>query len=191
MEINIRKAVESDRADIAFVFADAFSHDWKVLSTDTAKVARALVKGHKIDKYIVAEINNRVVAFLAFTDNSIRAFEIPIKEFQKEFGFFKGYMVGMALKSDMEKEIPLNDNSVYIDVVGVCKEYQHKGIASALIDYVVNNYDYSAYLLSVTNINTNAIECYRKKGFQEYKRERVKFAKQKGFSEYIYLEYLK
>lgn len=189
--MDIRKADESDRTDIAFVFADAFSHDWKVLSTDTAKVARALAKGHKIDKYTVAEINNRVVAFLAFTDNSTRAFEIPIKEFQKEFGFFKGYMVGMALKSDMEREIPLNDNSVYIDIVGVCKEYQHKGIASALIDYVVNNYDYSSYLLSVTNINTNAIECYRKKGFKEYKRERVKFAKQKGFSEYIYLEYLK
>lgn len=99
-------------------------------------------------------------------------------------------MVGMALKNDMEKEISLEDGCAYIDIIGVCKEYQHQGVANSLIDYVINNYDYSSYLLSVTDINNKAIDCYIKKGFKEIRREKVKYAKQKGFCEYLILKYL-
>ena len=93
------------------------------------------------------------------------------------------------MKNDMEKGIPLDKGMAYIDIVGVCKEYQHKGIASSLIDYVFNNYEYSSYLLSVTNINNKAIACYRKKDFKEVRREKVKYPKQRGFSEYLYMVY--
>lgn len=189
--MKIRKATESDRSDIAFVYADAFSNDWKQLSTDTRKVARALKNGHVLNNYIVAVCDDKVIAFLALVTDKIRAYNIPLKNFQKEFGFFKGYMVGMAMKSEMEKEIEMDIDTAYIDIIGVCKEYQHKGVASSLIDYVFNNYDYSSYLLSVTNINSKAIECYRKIGFKEVRREKVKYPKQRGFSEYLYMKYTK
>lgn len=189
--MEIRIATEQDRNRIAYIFADAFSEDWKQLSRDTEKVARALRNGHILNHYIVAEYDGNVVAFLALVTDKNRAFSIPIKDFQREFGFFKGYMVGMSLKNDMEKEISLEENSAYIDIIGVCKEYQQKGIASSLLEYVFHHYDYSSYLLSVTDINRKAIDCYEKKGFKEVKREKVKFAKQRGFSEYLYLEYSK
>lgn len=157
--MEIRIATEQDREDIADVYTDAFFEDWKQLSHDKKKIARA--------------------------------FNIPIKDFKKEFGFFKGYMVGMALKNDMERVISLDPNTAYIDIIGVSKKYQRKGIASELLDYVFHNYDYSSFLLSVTDINVNAIECYVKNGFKEIKREKIKYAKQRGFSEYIYLMYTK
>lgn len=190
-KIRIRKATEKDRGEIAFVFADAFSNDWKILSSDTTKVARALEKGHVISTYIVAISHDRIVGVLALVTDEQRAFNIPLKEFQKAFGFFKGYMIGSALKHDMEKVISLNKHCAYIDILGVCKEFQHKGIASSLLDYVFVNYEYSSYLLSLTNKNDKASSLYKKKGFHEIRREKVKFAKQKGFSEYIYLEYKK
>ena len=52
--MEIRKATELDRNDIAFIYADAFSDDWKQLSTDTEKMARALRNGHILNNYIVA-----------------------------------------------------------------------------------------------------------------------------------------
>ena len=187
--MEIRKATELDRNDIAFIYADAFSEDWKQLSTDIEKMTRALRNGHILNNYIVAVCDERVVAFIALVTDEVRAFHIPLKDFQKEFGFFKGYMVGMAMKNDMEKQIPLDKGMAYIDIIGVCKDYQHKGIASSLIDYVFNNYEYSSYLLSVTNINKKAIACYRKKDFKEVRREKVKYPKQRGFSEYLYMVY--
>lgn len=187
----IRKAVEQDRKEIAYVFADSFSHDWKALSDDTNKVAGALESGCILKDYVVAIEDGKAVGFLALVSGKTRAFQVPIKVFQKEFGFFKGYMIGMALKSDMEREIVLEEEEAYIDIIGVRKSYQHRGIASKLLDYIIKNCDYNSYLLSVTDINTNAIACYKKKGFKEIRREKVKFAKQKGFSEYLYLKYIK
>lgn len=185
--MEIRKATEADRNDIAYVYANAFSADWEELSCDTEKMKRALKNGHILNDYYVAICDRKIVGFIAMVKDKTRAFQIPMKDFQKEFGFFKGYMVGMAMKNDMEKEVQLEENEVFIDIIGVCKEYQHKGIASALIDYVFANLEFASYLISVTDINRNAINCYKKKGFKEVKREKVKHSKQRGFSEYLYL----
>lgn len=189
--IQIRKAVEQDREDIAFVYAEAFADDWKQLSSDTQKVARALSNGLVLDKYLVVECDHHIIAFLACVDDKQRAFQVPLKDFQKEFGFFKGYMVGMALKSDMERSIPLKENTAYLDIIGVRKSFQHQGIASSLIQYVLHTFSYTSYLISVTDVNEHALRCYQKNGFQEVYREKIKYTKQRGFQEYIYLAYKK
>lgn len=92
----------------------------------------------------------------------------------------------MAMKNDMEKGIPLDKGMAYIDIVGVCKEYQHKGIASSLIDYVFNNYEYSSYLLSVTNINNKAIACYRKKTSKKLDVKKLNILSKEVFRIFIY-----
>ena len=79
--MEIRKATELDRNDIAFIYADAFSDDWKQLSTDTEKMARALRNGHILNNYIVAVCDERVLAFIALMTDEVRAFHIPIKDF--------------------------------------------------------------------------------------------------------------
>ena len=187
--MEIRSAEEFDRKEIAYVFADSFSDDWKILSSDTKKVAKAIESGLILNDYIVAVIDGKVVGFLALVTGKTRAVQIPIRRFQKDFGFFKGFMIGMALKSELEKVIPLEENGAYIDILGVLRAYQRIGVASALIDYLLMRRDHSSYLLSVTDINLKAIDCYTKKGFKEVKREKVKFAKQRGYSECIYLQY--
>lgn len=189
--MEIRVATEQDREGIAEVYTDAFFEDWKQLSHDKKKIARALKNGHILNNYVVAISDDKIIAFLALVIDDTRAFNVPIKDFKKVFGFFKGYMVGMALKNDMERVISLDPNTAYIDIIGVSKKYQRKGIASELLDYLFHNYDYSSFLLSVTDVNVNAIECYIKNGFKEIKREKIKYAKQRGFSEYIYLMYRK
>ena len=40
--MEIRKVTELDRNDIAFIYADAFSDDWKQLSTDTEKNGKSI-----------------------------------------------------------------------------------------------------------------------------------------------------
>ena len=45
--------------------------------------------------------------------------------------------------------------------------------------------------MDVTNVNTSAIQCYQKTGFQEFKRVKEKHGKQKGFDERIYMKYEK
>ncbi|WP_207636849.1 hypothetical protein [[Clostridium] dakarense] len=124
--ITIRTAIESDRKEIAKTFAESFYNDWKSFSDDVDKISRALENGINIKHYLVAILDNEIVAFLAFVTGNNRAFGIPIKEFQKEFGYFKGFMGGMTIKNDFEKSLELPDTTCYIDIVGVKKAIYEK-----------------------------------------------------------------
>lgn len=48
-------------------------------------------------------------------------------------------MGGMAIKNDFEQSQELNNESIYIDIIGVKKKYQRQGIASKLIEFCINN----------------------------------------------------
>ena len=189
--LEIRQATEDDREAIARIFASSFIKDWSVVSNDEEKIAQAIKNGLVLNNYLVATLDLEVVAFIALVIDKNKAFKVPLKDFRSYFGFFKGSIIGTALRSDFEKVIELEENSAYIDILGVHGNHQKKGLASKLIEYVIDHYDYRNLTLNVTNINQAAIHLYKKHGFQEYKREPVKFAKQKGFSEYIYLRYKK
>lgn len=189
--IIIRNSMEEDRIKISEVFAEAFFEEWKSLSSDVNKISRGLRRGLTLDNYLVATINNEIVGFLAYVTGDNRAFYVNLNEFQKEFGYFRGYMGALAIKNDLEKSKNLNDKTIYIDIIGVKKEFFRRGIASSLIEFCIKNNDYSVFTISVTNVNKSAINCYTKFGFKEYKREKVKYAKMRGYSELIFMKYHK
>lgn len=187
-DVTIRKAVEDDRGAIALISARAFSNDWKLLSTDENKIARILAPGVFIDVYDVAVINQKIVGFISLVTKNERAQYIKEKVFQKEVGFFKGYALAMMLKKEFEEPLHFNTNQVYIDILGVDPDFNHQGIGSQLLQYGIENNELKELSLKVTCINENAINCYTKKGFQEFRREKVKYPKQMGFDEFIYMK---
>lgn len=190
-DIIIRYSREEDRIKLSEVFAEAFFEEWKSLASDVNKISRALRRGITLENYLVATINDEIVGFLAYVTGDNRAFYANLKDFQKEFGYFKGYMGAMAIRNDLEKSKNLNDETIYIDIIGVKKEFFRLGIASRLIEFCIKNNEHSYFTISVTNINIAAINCYKKFGFKEYKREKVKYAKMRGYSEFIFMKYHK
>lgn len=187
MSVNIRKAIEKDRYNIANIFADAFYEDWKRLHEDVAVIANVLADGIQINHYYVAEIDDKTVGFIAGVEKEERAFSVSIRSFKKHFGLVKGYMIGMSLKGEFNQPLNLSKDTAYIDILGVGKHAQGKGVGTQLLHYLIKEIDKKCYLLTVTNINEKAIHCYKKNGFVEYDRKSVKFAKQKGFSEMLYM----
>lgn len=189
--IIIRQANESDRKAIAKVNTRAFKNDWRILGENEDDIIMAIEEGININVYIVAEIDGRVVGFLSAVTGNDRAQYIVKKKFQKAAGLFKGYMIAMMLTKEFEEPLHLSDNHVYFDIIGIDPAYHHQGIATQLIRYEIEHSDYKMYSLKATNINENAIKCYTKNGFKEYKRVSVKYPKQMGFSEYVYMVYEK
>ncbi|MGL5243796.1 MAG: GNAT family N-acetyltransferase [Sarcina sp.] len=189
--IYIRQADEKDRKCIASIFAEAFYSDWKSLDSDIEKISLALEKGINIAYYSVAILDNEIIGFISVITGNYRAFTIPINEFKKQFGYFKGFMAGMAIRNDFEAKLNLSVNECYIDILGVKKEYMRNGVATALILYLIEQVKDKEYIISVTDVNVAAISCYKKLAFKIYKEEKVKYSKQRGFSKYIYLRYTK
>lgn len=188
---HIRQATEADREQIAAVFVDAFYMHWKQLSTDQEKIAKALKNSLRLEYFIVAERQGEILGFLGYALGQQRAVQLNIKDFQKHFGFFKGYMVVMALRDDFEKNLNLPGSCCYIDQLGVASKHSGRGIATTLIQYLFDKEEYAEYRLNVIDTNDRALSLYKKLGFEETSREPVKFAKQRGFSAYIHMQYTK
>ncbi len=188
--VKIRKAVISDRKQVAYCIAEAFEKDFSALCKDIQIVANAIESGIQIERFYVAiQDENNVVGALAISDCNGRSILVDWKSYKKHFGFIKGIIASMVLKEEFEKQLEYPDTVGYIESVCVLKHCQRKGITTQMLEYAINNSKYTGYELDVTDINHGAIKCYEKFGFSEYKREKVKYAKQKGFNEKIFMKY--
>jgi len=190
MEINVKKASESNRNDIALCIAEGFEKDFNVLCKDTKKVANAISSGIQTEKFYVAEADNKIVGVLAISDKNGRAVLTDKSAYIKEFGFLKGNLAKLVLKEEFEQPLDYPETTGYLEFVAVRNDYKRKGVATAMIKSSMILAGYNEYVLDVTDVNESAIKLYTKIGFKEFKRIKEKHGKQKGFNEKIYMKYL-
>lgn len=184
-----RKAAASDRGQIALCIARAFEKDFSALCKNTELVVSALESGIQIERFYVAVEDEAVVGVLAVSDCNGRSVLTDIRAYIRHFGLVKGFIAALVLKEEFEKQLDYPETVGYIEFVAVAENYRRRGITTQLLSCAMANGKYSRYELDVTDINQAAINCYRKFGFTEYRREKVRHAKQKGFSEKIYMQY--
>lgn len=94
--------------------------------------------------------------------------------------------------------MPIDDNTVEIKNLATCPEYQNKGCASTLLDFVFNKYkeNFNSVILG-TGENEKTLSFYKKRGFVETRRirnffinnySRPIFENGKQLTDMIYLE---
>ena len=89
---------------------------------------------------------------------------------KKHFGFLKGVISTFVLKEEFEKQLEYPVTTGYIEFVAVRKKYRRQGIAATMLQESMLLTNYQDFVLDVTDINDNAIQCYMRIGFEEFKR---------------------
>lgn len=187
----IRAAKEIDRTKIAKVIAYAFAKDFSSLTNDMDKVAMALEPGIDVSRFFVTEYENHIIGVIACSDYNGRSMSVNKKAFKKHFGWLRGMLANAFMAAEIAGQLSYPESTGYIEFVAVTKDARNKGVAAAMLKTLIEQTHYSEYILDVTDINIAAQACYKKFGFVEEKREKVKYAKQKGFNEKIYMKYSK
>lgn len=189
----VRKASETDRKDIVCCILDAFEKDFSefIKNVGIEKVKKFLEDCLRVNCFYLIENEHGVIGVLALSDKNERAMSQTKIKAKKHFGFFIGWLLYMANFRDFEINHCDSENTAFIEFVAVKQDFQKKGFASLLIKNVISETSYKTYLLDVMDKNLAAINCYIKLGFAESKREKVRFSKQKGFKEKIFMEYKK
>ena len=185
----IRKAREADRMEISKVIAYAFEKDFSSLINDMDKVSSVLESGINIKRFFVAETEKRIIGVIACSDCNSRAMTLSKKSLKKHLGFIRGILANLFMLPEFSAPLLYPNSAGYIEFVAVTKDARNRGVAGAMLKVVVEQTNYTEYILDVTDINAAAQACYIKFGFTEIKREKVKHEKQKGFSEKIYMRY--
>ncbi len=81
---------------------------------------------------------------------------------------FYGFSENQCLAAIIE--LAIDNNHLNINSLTVDPSYFRKGIASQLINYALETFDYSTATVETAVVNTPAINLYQKHGFVEFKR---------------------
>ena len=187
--VYVRRAEETDRNNVALCIAEGFEKDFSVLCKDSPKVANAIAAGLNIEKFYIADISGDIAGTMAISDCNGRAARVDKISLKKHLGFLKGFIGALVLKEEFEGQLDYPATTGYIEFVAVRKTYRKQGVATAMLRESMLLTDYQDFVLDVTDVNNNAIQCYTNIGFEEFKRVPEKNGKQKGFNERIYMQY--
>jgi ribosomal protein S18 acetylase RimI-like enzyme len=177
--------------EVTSIFVMAYYDELKTISKSKDKLEQAFSTAIQKEFFYVAEYHQKIVGILACTTNKKRALLINKSTFQKSLGFFKGFLFYLFLKEEFKKDLPYPNEVGYIECVATLPSARGKGVATALLHYVLTDLPMKHYLLEVVDTNKRAIRIYEKAGFKETHRKKTKFPKLKGFNEKIYMELLK
>ncbi|MDO4794310.1 MAG: GNAT family N-acetyltransferase [Filifactor alocis] len=187
----IRRAEEADRREVVECILDAFQKDFAefINKVGRDKVQNFLEAGLRIHCFYVMELEREIIAVLALSNIRGRAMRQTKKAAQNSFGALFGGLLYMANFKDFDINYCTSKHTACIEFVAVRQDFRGRGLASILIKRVISETGYKSYILDVVDTNHAAIKCYSKLNFVETKREKVRFSKQRGFKEKIFMEY--
>ncbi|PWU69142.1 GNAT family N-acetyltransferase [Gracilibacillus dipsosauri] len=199
-KLTITKAGKIDkdidvRTQMSQIFAEGFAQWLGYFSKDKSILSKAFAHMFVLDQFYVAIVDKKVAGMTACTDGSRLSVRLNKKELRKHLGFIKGSMASIFLKKEFEspyEDFPANTGS--IEFVGTASDFRGKGIASQIIQYIIQNTPYNDYLIEeVADTNIPAMHLYEKLGFEEYKKKPipVKIAKRNGINNLLSLRYMK
>jgi 8-oxo-dGTP diphosphatase len=185
----VRPAVESDRAGIASVIVEAYRREFATLSRDADKIAAALTPAVEIDRFFVADRGGDVIGAIACTDYTGRAMRVVAADWRRHLGVVRGALAARILARQWTSRLDYPASTGYLEFVAVAERARRQGIATKLVEGVIDRTPYTDFELEVTDVNTPARDCYRKIGFLDVRREKEKFGRIKGFRERVYMRY--
>jgi 8-oxo-dGTP diphosphatase len=187
--VAVRRAVEADRAAIAAVVAEAYRREFAVLSRRVGRIAAALTPEVQIDRFFVADRDGDIIGAIACTDRTGRAVCVRAPDWRRHLGVLRGTVAARILAPQWMSRLDYPPETGYLEFVAVAERGRRQGIATELVERVIDHTPYTAFELEVTDVNTAARDCYRKVGFVDDRRRTEKFGRFKGFRERIYMRY--
>jgi 8-oxo-dGTP diphosphatase len=185
----VRAAREADRAAIASVIVEAYRHEFATLSRNLDNITAALTPAVEIDRFFVAVRDGDIVGAIACTDHTGRAMRVQAEPWRRRLGTVRGALAARILARAWMSRLDYPATTGYIEFVAVAKRARRQGIATQLVEGVIAQTRYTDYELEVTDINTAAIDCYRRIGFVDIKRVNERFGRFKDFNARIYMRY--
>ncbi len=184
-DINLGKNAQSILSEI---FVNSYYDELKGISKDRNRLCKVFEHTFVLGNSYVALINDKAVVFISCTNGYKRSMIIDKKVFRKEFGLIKGSIVSRILNQNFtKKSLKQGYKICFIDNVATSPSHQGMGVATSLINYILNIPKYSSYVLEVADNNTSAVTLYKKLGFNEFTRVKYKGSKKHGIDYLLWM----
>lgn len=192
MEVICAGEVSSNhiRNEISSIFVNGF-YEWiKFFSKDKDVLKKAFAHMFNLDAFYIAIIDEEVAGFASISNDRIKNISLNRKQLQKHLGFFMGFFAYKVFRKEFEdKKYPFTITSDMqpIEFVATSSNHQRCGVASKIIQYIFENDSHTSFVLEVANTNSKAVALYKKLGFKEITRIKMKNSKQSGVDNLLYM----
>ena len=169
--INVRKACYSDKMIISILLADALKKYSTAISETIYTFAKALEKNINLDLYNIVEYKNEIIGVIAISNNNVFSIKTDLHTYIKYFGLVKEIIAKVMLFPNLDRKKKINKTTAYIDFLIIKEDYRKKHVVKIIMDYIAFTYNYSDYLLDVSNVHKDIIELYKSCGFNLLKKQ--------------------
>lgn len=178
------------RNEISSIFVNGF-YEWiKFFSKDKDVLKKAFAHMFNLDAFYIAIIDEEVAGFASISNDRIKNISLNRKQLQKHLGFFMGFFAYKVFRKEFEdKKYPFTITSDMqpIEFVATSSNHQRCGVASKIIQYIFENDSHTSFVLEVADTNSKAVALYKKLGFKEITRIKMKNSKQSGVDNLLYM----
>ena len=196
MEIVLASQIDNENArkQISKIFVEGF-YEWiKFFSKDKNTLEQAFSHMFNLNAFYVAIVNEEIAGFASICRKHANNIILNRKELQKHLGLFMGFFAYKVLRKEFEdKKYPFTITSDMqpIEFIATSSKYQRCGVASKIIQYIFDNNSHTSFILEVADTNSKAIALYKKLGFKEITKVKMKENKQSGIDYLLYMKYVK
>ncbi|MBD2867347.1 GNAT family N-acetyltransferase [Paenibacillus arenilitoris] len=187
----IRSFAELDSAGLeqaAEVFVDSYRKELEEVSRDRTVLARLIKQSFVKQQFYAAIQDGRVAGIMAYSTNKTRSQRFDRRELQQAAGRFKGWLLHGIFEKQFHAPLELGEDECYLEAVATDPAYRGKGIATALLNHLLEHLPYRVFTLEVVDTNVKAIRLYEKQGFSVFKSRKQRwFRRRLGFNERLYM----
>ncbi|MEF3305089.1 GNAT family N-acetyltransferase [Paenibacillus sp. GYB003] len=187
----IKRMDELDDAGLeqaAGVFVDSYFDSLSYLSRDRDALVGLIRKSFIRAQFFAAVSEGRVVGITAYSTNRTRAIRFEKRDMMQIAGAVKGRLLHALFARELHAPLRLADGECYIEAVATDPNARGKGVATALLNQLLERLPYRVFTLEVTDTNERAIRLYEKQGFAVFRTKKQRlFRKRTGFNARLYM----
>lgn len=152
------------------VFVEGFYDELLQITKNKNKLIDVFKNAFNPEQCYIALEDGNIVGIVSYSSNRDRGIHINKDEIKKNIGFLKAIKVYKKLDKKCNKPLLINDHMIHIECLTTLKEYRGKGIAKRLIQFLLDNPNYTEYVIQFSNDNTELRNLYSELGFKEISR---------------------
>ena len=167
MEVTIRRVEFYEINQVVSFLIEQFNDIFLTLKIEAEVLIQLFSTAMRCEQCFIALYKEQLVGVLTYSTREHASFEVSLKDVRKMTGWSKFLRFYYKVMRDA---VVVNDNQIYLNSLVIHPSFRRQGIATQLIEYLLDEIKVSEYLLDVMKTNQEALALYKKLGFKVIKK---------------------